>query len=50
MLWAIYRVSPDLICHLNHPDMWAWEAGERLDEARVILRTIMSENGIELKD
>ena len=49
MLWAIYRVSPDLIKSLNYPDMWNWEKGEKLDDARLTLKKIISENGIQLK-
>jgi hypothetical protein len=48
MLWAIHRVSPSLIRHLNHPEMWDWEQGEKLNEARVTLKNIMQENDISL--
>lgn len=46
MLWAIYNKSPDLLSHLSHPDMWDWEQGKNLDEAREKLKVIIHENEI----
>lgn len=50
MLLAIHAASPALIQHLNHPDMWEWEAGRQLDEGREKLRQIMSEHNIQLEE
>lgn len=47
MLLAIHAVDPSLIRHLSHPDMWAWEKGEDLDNGREKLRQIMADNEID---
>jgi hypothetical protein len=46
MLWAIYDVSPGLIKHLASSEMWEWEHGDKLDDAREMLRSIIAENKI----
>jgi hypothetical protein len=46
MLRAIYSVSPRLIQHLAHPDMWEWEAGNDLEDGRAKLRQIIADNNI----
>jgi hypothetical protein len=46
MLWEIHDVPPTLLEGLEHPDMWQWEKGEGLDEARVVLKEIMVKNAI----